>query len=55
MGRGETSQGGGRIITMIRRFGGADPPDKDLGASPLNSLNLIAFVEGERVTNRLDF
>jgi hypothetical protein len=25
---------------MIRRFGGAGPPDKDLGASPLNSLNL---------------
>ncbi len=25
---------------MIRRFEGAGPPDKDLGASPLNSLNL---------------
>jgi hypothetical protein len=40
MGREETTRRGGRIITTIRRFGAAGPPDKDLGASPLNSLNL---------------
>jgi hypothetical protein len=40
MGGGETAAEGGRIITMVRRFWGPAPPLKDLGASPLNSLNL---------------
>jgi hypothetical protein len=35
---------GGRIITMVRRFWGPAPPKKDLGASPLNSLNLNLFI-----------
>ena len=28
--------GGGGVITMGRRYGGAGPPDKYLGANPLN-------------------
>jgi hypothetical protein len=32
---------GGRIITMSGDFGESAPPQNDLGASPLNSLNLI--------------
>ena len=42
MGGGETAAEGGRIITMVRRFWGPAPTQKDLGASPLNSLNLNA-------------
>ena len=40
MGGGETAAEGGRIITMVRRFWGPAPTQKDLGTSPLNSLNL---------------
>ena len=40
MGGGETAAEGGRIITMVRRFWGPTPTQKDLGTSPLNSLNL---------------
>jgi hypothetical protein len=44
MGGGETAAEGGRIITMVRRFWGPAPTQKDLGASPLNSLNLTAKI-----------
>ena len=46
MGGGETAAEGGRIITMVRRFWGPAPPQKDLGASPLNSLNLSKAITG---------
>ena len=44
MGGGETAAEGGRIITMVRRFWGPAPTQKDLGASPLNSLNLTTIL-----------
>jgi hypothetical protein len=42
-GRGEDVEGRtgwGRIITIVRRFLEASPPNTDLGACPLNSLNI---------------
>ncbi len=42
-GDGAEGRGEGRIITMVGDFGEPAPPQKDLGASPLNSLNLVVF------------
>ncbi len=44
VGRGDDAEertGWGRIITIVRRFWEASPPNTDLGACPLNYLNLF--------------
>jgi hypothetical protein len=40
------------IVTMLRWYWGASPPNSDLGASPLNSLNLNVafFFQKKRIT-----
>ncbi len=42
--------GEGRIITMVCDFGEPAPPKKDLGARPLNSLNLTMMYSREYST-----
>ena len=46
-GDGTEGMGDGRIITMVCDFGEPAPPKKDLGARPLNSLNLNGELEYE--------